>query len=540
MAEPTSGAAAAFARQAWGETCGLLNEVGLEDLDPGDLDRLAVASYLIGADDAAVAAWEKAHERYLAADERAEAARCSFWAAFCLMMRGQMAHAGGWLNRTERIIGDDLDCPTVGYLLVPALLQALDADDAAAARSLAIRAGEIAARFSDRDLAALSTLGHGQALLAMGEETAGLALLDDVMLSVSSGEVGPIITGVVYCAVILECMQLLDLARATEWTAALDAWCAAQPDLVPYRGQCLVHQSQLQQAAGEWSDAASTATLACERLADPPHPALGLAWYQEGELSRLQGHLDAAAAAYRRASESGYHPMPGLALLELARGDVEAAAASIRRSLAETHQPFQRPGLLSASVEILLAADDLAAAAAASGELAAIATQSSSHAVRAMAEQATGMGLLAAGDPAEAMPHLRAARQLWQRLQMPYEAARVSLQLGQGCLALGDTASAALELASARDAFGSLGAQSDVERAQALSGEGADAGPDGLSARELQVLAEVAEGKTNREVADALSISRHTVGRHLENIFVKLGVSSRAAATAAAYRRGLL
>ncbi len=232
--------------------------------------------------------------------------------------------------------------------------------------------------------------------------------------------------------------------------------------------------------------------------------------------------------------------MPGLALLELARGDAAVAAATIRRSLAEAHQPYQRPGLLSAAVDILLAADDLAGAAAAAADLTEIADRSSSEAVRAMAEHAIGLGRLATGDPAEAMPHLRAARTTWQRLRMPYEAAQAALQVGRGCLALGDARSASLEFANAEELFSSLGAQPDAERARALGGMETEEGTGGLSGRELEVLAEVAAGKTNREVAEALWISQHTVGRHLDNIFAKLGVSSRAAATATAYRRGLL
>ena len=152
-------------------------------------------------------------------------------------------------------------------------------------------------------------------------------------MSVVGGEIGPVTTGIVYCAVILECMALYDMARASEWTAALSAWCDAHPGLVPSRGQCLVHRSQLQQIAGDWPTATTTAQAACLRLADPPHPALGLAHYQEAELHRLVGELDRADAAYRLASRFGHHPMPGLALLEVARGDMGAAVASIRRAL---------------------------------------------------------------------------------------------------------------------------------------------------------------------------------------------------------------
>ncbi len=535
---PEAAAAEAFAEQAWGVAYRLLSQVPWFDLTNADLDRLAVAAYLIGEDDEAVAAWERAHNQHANVGERAEAARCAFWAAFCLMMRGQMAHAGGWLRRCETVIGRDLDCPARGYLLIPALLGALDSDDAAGARQLAVQAGEIAARFSDADLAAFSILGHGQALLAMGDEAAGLARLDEVMLSVSSGEVGPIVSGIVYCAVILECMQLFDLARAAEWTAALDKWCRAQPDLVPYRGQCLVHQSQLQQAAGNWPGALLTVADARDRLSDPPHPAFGLACYQEGELHRLRGDVDAAADAYRGASRAGYEPMPGLALLELQRGAVASAAASIRRALGEAGQPFQRPGLLAAAVEIQVAAGEAVAATDAAAELVSIAEQSSSPVLEAMAAHATGAALLASGQTTDAMVHLRAANVVWQRLNMSYEAARSAMLLGHACAVLGDRTSAVLEFDNACDTFESLGAGPDLRRVRELTSE--SAGRGALSARELEVLGLVAEGKTSREIAAALTISQHTVRRHLENTFAKLGVNSRAAAIAYAYEHHLL
>jgi hypothetical protein len=257
-------ARAAFARRAWADAFARFAGAD-EPLDASDYERLAVCAYLVGADDACAAAWEAAHRAHLEHDVRAEAARCGFWLAFSLMMRGQMAQAGGWLGRTERLVTEPtLECAAVGYLKIPALLGAL-AEAPDEARRLAVEATQLGDRFGDNDLAAFGTLGHGQALLALGDTTAGVARLDEVMVSVTSDEVGPITSGVVYCAVILECMNLFDLHRAAEWTDALTAWCDTQPDLVPYRGQCLVHRSQLQQAAGEWSDAMTTA------VAGSPH-----------------------------------------------------------------------------------------------------------------------------------------------------------------------------------------------------------------------------------------------------------------------------
>lgn len=534
-------AAEAFAEQAWDEAYQHMSQQPRAELGTAELERLAVAAYLMGDDDSAVAAWDESHKKHHESGDPAEAARCAFWAAFCLMMQGKMAHAGGWLGRAGSLIGDDVDCAARGYLLIPALLGALDSDDADGARQLAERAGEIAARFADADLAAFSTLGHGQALLALGEESAGLARLDDVMLSVSSAQVGPVVSGIVYCAVILECMQLFDLARAAEWTAALDRWCRAQPGLVPYRGQCLVHQAQLQQASGDWSAAEATVANARQRLSEPPHPALGLACYQEGELQRLRGNVDGAAAAYQRAGKAGYEPMPGLALLELQKGDAASAAASIRRALGEAGQPYQRPGLLAAAVEINLAAGDVAAASEAAAELTAIAAKSTSPVLAAMAAHATGAALLASGEPAEAMTQLRAASAVWQRLDMPYDAARTAVLLGQGCTALGDKTSARFEFARASEVFESLAAEPELRRVRELTGEPPAQSPQGaLSARELEVLRLVAGGRTSREIAAALHLSQHTVRRHLENTFAKLGVNSRAAAIAYAYEHDLL
>ncbi|MGH9179980.1 MAG: LuxR C-terminal-related transcriptional regulator [Acidimicrobiales bacterium] len=396
-------------------------------------------------------------------------------------------------------------------------------------------------RFDDADLRALGLLGEGQALIVLGDTETGVARFDEVMVGVTAGEVGPVVSGIVYCAVIIECLRLFDLARASEWTDALGVWCDAQPDLVPYRGQCLVHRSQLQQAAGSWTEAIATAEAACRRLANPPHPALGMAYYQQGELHRLLGELDQAAAAYLEAGRRGHHPMPGLALLDLARGDAAAAAVTIRRALQEAPDALERPALLAAAAEIFRAVGDLAGAREAADELAAVAPLSASPLLGAMAAHAVGSVLVAEGDPGGALRELRAAARAWQTLRMPYEAARTAVTLGLACAALGDRTAATLELDAARMALTELGARPDLERLVGLTGLlGKPTGDALLSEREREVLVHLAAGETNREIASALTISQHTVGRHVENIFAKLGVTSRAAATAYAYEHHLV
>ena len=535
----------AFRTRRWADAHQWLDAAPRASRAPADWERLAECAYLIGLDDESAAAWESAYAAHLRAGDPAEAARCAFWLGLGLLMRGKGARANGWLSRGRTTIQDGgvADCAATGYLLVPAMLEALGSGDAAGARDMAVRAAGIGDRLGDPDLRALGTLGHGQALLALGRTTDGTAKLDEVMVAVTAGEVGPVTTGIVYCAVIVECMSALDLARATEWTSALSTWCDAQPDLVPYRGQCLVHRSQLQQAAGDWGDAADTADAACRRLTDPPHPALGLGYYQQGELHRLRGAFDEAETAYRRASQAGHQPLPGLALLALSRGADDSAATTIRRSLLEVRAAHERTALLGAAVEILTAADDLTGARQAADELAAMAAGSSSAVLHALSEHALGAVLLAEGDPASALGHLRAATATWRQAHLPYDLARSSVLVARCCERLGDLASAGLELDLAVDTFLRLGAQPDVDAVRAFAADpaafaGRSANP--LSEREREVLAQVAAGRTNREIASALVISEHTVGRHLENIFAKLAVSSRAAAAAYGVEHGLL
>jgi DNA-binding CsgD family transcriptional regulator len=377
-------------------------------------------------------------------------------------------------------------------------------------------------------------------LIYLGEIETGVALLDEAMVAVGAREISPIAMGDAYCSVIEGCQELFDVGRAREWTAALSHWCDVQPELVLYRGQCLIHRAELMQLRGAWPEALREVQLACGRLADPPgQPALGAASYVRGDLHRLRGELAHAEQAYRAASELGRDPQPGLALLRLAQGRVDAADAAIRRAAHESEDPFTRARILGPYVEIVVKAGDVEAAQTAAAELATLAAKLRQPFLRALAAHTTGVALLAGEDPRGALVSLRRAWTGWRDLEAPYEAARARVRIAVACNALGDADGAEMELDAARSVFAELGAAPDVALAESLSRTADKRTVGGLSVREVEVLALVATGKTNRQIADQLVISEKTVASHLSHIFTKLGLSSRAAATAYAYEHGL-
>jgi DNA-binding NarL/FixJ family response regulator len=524
-----------FRRQAWGEAYAQLSAAANDmPVQLDDLECLSMAAYLTGRDQESVDALARAYQECVQGGDAARAVRCAFWLGFMLVSRGEMAQGGGWLARAHgHLDPEGPEIPEHGYLLIPEGLQSLEAGDAGAALAAFSRVFELGERFRDPDLIALGRLGRGTASIRLAQVPEGLSLLDEAMVAVTSGEVSPIVAGIVYCAVIEACHEVFDLRRAQEWTAALSRWCDAQPDLVPFRGQCQVRRAEIMQLHGEWPSAADALHRACERLADDP--AAGTAWYAQAELYRLRGEDAQAEEAYRQASEWGHTPHPGLALLRMAQGQVGSAAAAIRLALDEAQGPLARARLLAAYVETMLAVSDLDAARAAADELATTAANLDAPVLNAIAAHAQGAVGLAAGDARASLAQLRRAQSAWQEVDAPYEVARVRVLIADAHDALGDDETAALERDAARSVFRRLGAAPALADLDKTVGSAQVRAVDGLTAREVEVLRLIASGKTNRAIASELVISEKTVARHVSNIFAKLEISSRAAATAYAY-----
>jgi DNA-binding CsgD family transcriptional regulator len=548
----------AFGRGAWGEAYRQLAEAdAARTLDAGDLELLASSAYLIGKDRAGDELWVRAHNEYLRQGAAPRAARCAFWLVLNLIARGELAQASGWLARAHHMLDDGRrECPELGLLQVlTAKIHHLKRDDAKSAEAAVGRAVELARRFDDPDLNAFSRLILGQDKVRKGAGAEAVTLFDEAMVAVTVGEVSPLSIGWVYCAVIDTCHHIFDVERAREWTAALSRMCSAQPDVVLFRGPCLVHRAEILRLSGDWTNAMKEAEAACgfftrgdapdDQTSDaerqlPFAHLTGAALYELGEIHRMRGDLEKAAEAYRQGTHFGQSAEPGLALVRLAQGQLSLAERAIRRVIDERQNPRARARTLAACVDIMVASNDLPAARAAADELVALGAALDSPYLRALGGRCLGAVLLAEGNARVALAELRTAWMTCQEIDAPYEAACVRVLLGLVCRDLGDDDTAELELDAARRVFQRLAAAPDVTRVNALLSGSTRPGSSALTPRELEVIGLVATGKTNRDIAIELSISERTVDRHVSNILMKLDLSSRSAATAYAFEHGLV
>ncbi len=511
-----------------------------EDQGAGDLREAAQTAYLTGRRDEAVELYQRAFRLCEDDGDPTGGVACAFHLSMIFGTSGEPALSSGWTTRAERLV-DELgpESAEAGYVSFLQMYRHLAAADWGAAAEMAEATADAGRRHGDRDLVVLGLVASGRIAIYSGRAAEGLTRLDEAMAAVAAGEVSPEVFGNVYCISIEGCQEIGALDRVVEWTSALQRWCDSSPGLVAFTGQCSVHRGQVMRQQGAWAEALEEFTRAGERyrLAKTPD-AIGQAEGERGDVLRLQGAYADAEVAYQRAGEHGFDPQPGLALLWLARGSHDAAAAAVRRLVAEAVNPPAQCRLLPAAVDVLLDVGAVDEARAVAADLDRLATAVGSAGLQTRSAYASGAVELAAGDASGALPYLRKARQLWTRLECPYETARVRVLIGRALAALGDDESARHELAGALSAFRDLGAAPDAETVAALL-EPARL-PAGLTAREVEVLRLVASGRSNPQIAADLTLSEKTVARHLSNIFTKLDVGSRTAAAAYAFEHGLV
>jgi DNA-binding CsgD family transcriptional regulator len=527
----------ALARSAWDEAYAALRELDAAELTPRDLEGLADASWWVSKLRESLDARQKAYAAYVAIEDASAATAVAARLSIEHFVRDEPSLGAGYLQRAQRHAAGLPEGREVGFLAMVEANVARSGGDLDRAMARAGDAVRIGQACGARDLVAMALHIQGLVSIDAGRVPEGLAMMDEAMIAVLAGEVTPYFTGIIYCSLIGACLELNDLRRAGEWSDAAKTWCDSLRPGSPFPGMCRVNRAEVARLRGAWTDAEAEALLAAAELEEVEPGLAGAAFVQVGEIRRRMGALAGAEVAFARGQELGADPQPGFALLRLAQGKIESARMALDLAIASEHQPARRARLLAAQVEVGLNEHDLEGADAAADELASIARATGTGAIEAAAATSSGRVRLEQGDIQDALQRLRHAIELWTELRLPYEAATARLAFGLALEAGGDDGGALIEYRAAAAAFERLGAIPDAERSKRLAGEH-DAIPGGLTPREVEVLRLVASGKTNRDIAVELVISEHTVARHLQNLFAKLDVSSRSAATAFAYEHG--
>ncbi len=528
----------ALGERAWQRAYDSFHAARDEELGAADLEGLADAAWWLSRFEESIDARQRAYAAYAEAGDDYGAAATAARLSIEHFVRDRPSIGAGFLLRAERHTKRVPEGPGHGYLAMVESNVARFGGDLERAVALARESLEIAERWGDRDLMAMALHTEGLTLVDAGRVTEGLSCMDEAMVSVLSGELDPYFTGIIFCGLIAACLELRDVRRAGEWSDAATMWCRSLQPGAPFPGMCAVNHAEVARLRGAWPEAEAELLKAAEQLLAIEPGLAAPAFVQLGEVRRRTGNLEGAEQAFIRGGELGGDTQPGLALLRAAQGRIADAGAELRHALLIERQPARRARILAANVEVSVTAGLFEDARAAATALIEIADEARTASLTAMATGADGIVRLAAGDVSAALERLRASALEFDELSLPYEAARMRISYGRALRAAGDTTSADVEFEVAAAAMRRLGAAPDLAEIERLRAVG-PALPAGLTAREAEVLRLVAAGKTNRDIAVELVISEHTVARHLQNMFAKLGVSSRAGATAFAFEHNL-
>jgi DNA-binding CsgD family transcriptional regulator len=533
----------AYRRGAWADATDLFLRADTEaTLAIDDLEDLVWAAAICARDGDMLEALERVYAHHTAGDDHEASARAAFWSGLRYMMIGEVGLGTGWLQRAAKHAEETAaECVQRGYLLLPQVFMHRGKYAYDTAVEIADKAIAIGEKAGDADLIALAGSLKGGLLFRLGRIDEGYVPIDEAMLLASSNQLSPLVSGIVYCEIVASCCRVLEMARAREWTAILDDWCRHNPQAKSFAGLCRVHRAEVLQLEGNWSEAFAEAERASHGLqGTTEQTAMANAAYRRGEILRLRGEFAAADTEYRRAAEIAIDPQPGLALLRLAQDRCEEAAAMIRRALDTAGDTAQKTALLPAGIEIFIACADLGAAKSLCLELDEIASQFGTEILACVADQGRGLVALASGEFADAVAILTRARRYWSEFGAPYLVARLRVEIARAYAELGDLEGAGMELDAAERAFQELGAKPDLARLRAIRARNGAPAVGNLTPREREVLALVADGGSNPEIAEELGVSRKTVNRHVENILDKLAVSSRTAAVAKALKSGMI
>lgn len=520
----------AYAVKDWPTSAQYFDAVATERLTTDDLAAYADALWWLGRVEDNLRLTAATCDAFEADLRPAEAA----WAAATLgvfhLSRGDEPLGMGWIGRAWRLLEGAPECPAHALLLhMTAVEPNLLAGRPTAAVDAARRIQDLGRRLAQLDLVVIGLNGEGRALIRSGHVVDGLRLLDEAMVTVLDGRLSPFTSGTLYCHTIAACQEVADVRRMTRWTELAERWLATLPVAAVFGSMCRVHRAQLQLLCGKWDEAERAALQVAADLDEMRVDYAAEAWYVVAEARRLRCD-PGAKDAYDEAHARGRDPQPGRALLQLQGGDAAGAATSVRTAVAAVgDDPLRRAPLCAAAVEISVAAGRLEDASAAAAELTETTATYATSGLEAMAAGARGAVLLAEGQTEAALLVLRDACRRWLELGAEYDAAGTCVRLAAAYRALGDDASAAAEVARAETTYRRLG----VPRPEAEP-------PDGLTRRECEVLALLADGRSNREIGEKLFISDRTVARHLTNIFHKIDVTSRTRAARYALDHGLM
>lgn len=512
---------------------------GASGLTADEMLAHADEAWWAGRNDEYVELAEPAYRLLVAAERPRPAARTATWIGVQYVGRGDLATGSGWFERAGRLLAELDPCPEHGYLRhnTEVMLGIASGNlEAAAAAAREVRA--LGVTHSDPNLVAMGLSGEATALLRAGQVAAGLRRLDEAMLAAADESLDRRVAGAVYCHVIADCHELQDVRRLAEWTRSTWHWIEEHSPKRAYPGVCRVYRSHALRVTGDWARAEALVARAIDELAGINIHVLAEAHYLMGELHRVQGRLDEAEQSYGQARSLGRDPQPGRALLDLERGHVADASAALSAALAVAQAPLERARLVEAKIEVALAAGNLDAAVEACSELEGTAEAFGTSGLEAAALQCRGAIALEQGHADRAMPALREACQRWNEVDARLEIGRSRLLLGRAYRALGDDRTATEEFTGARDEFDQLGAVGDLRRVEEELGRSQH--PGSLTDREVEVLALVATGKTNREVAERLVLSKRTVDRHMSNILRKLNLRSRTEAAVFAFEHRIV